>query len=450
MTDSSTQQLVAFLAAHPDIELFEVILPDINGRLRGKWLPRANIEKAFAGGLKLPLSTLGFDVWGRDPEAWVYSSGDADGICVADPRSLALVPWLQRPTGQVLLSLNKLSGEACAYDPRAILARLMARCAELGLTPTLATEMEFYLFQAECDAAGIPLHTQTNARGLPATGGQTYGIDAMQEMSAFMHGIRDACRVQNLPIDTLITEAAPSQYEINLYHQADALLAADQGLMLQRAIKGVAAQHAMRASFMAKPFTDLAGNGMHVHCSMVTNDGNNAFDNGSDTGNELLGHVIAGALASMQDSMLLLAPHLNSFRRFVVGNHAPMAPTWGYENRTVAVRVPADKHNAMRIEHRVAGADASPHLVIAAVVAGMLYGIENKLVPPRPVVGDAYQQYPPSLPTNWQDAVDRFAQSEFIRDYLSEEFQRVYTVTKQQEIDEFDKHVTPLEYEVYL
>ncbi len=450
MSDSDAQQLAAFLAAHPDIELFEVILPDINGRLRGKWLPRANIERAFAGGLKLPLSTLAFDVWGRDPEAWVYSSGDADGICVADSRSLALVPWLQRPTGQVLLSLNNISGAPCAYDPRAILKRLMARSAELGLTPVLATEMEFYLFQAECDAAGIPLHTQTNSRGLPATGGQTYGIDAMQEMSAFMHGIRDACMVQNLPIDTLITESAPSQYEINLYHQSDALLAADQGLMLQRAIKGVAAQHGMRASFMAKPFTDLAGNGMHVHCSMVTEDGSNAFDNGTDAGNELLGHAIAGALASMQDSMLLLAPHLNSFRRFVHGTHAPMTPTWGYENRTVAVRVPADTHNAMRIEHRVAGADASPHLAIAAIVAGMLYGIENKLLPPEPVVGDAYQQYPPSLPNNWQDAVDRFVQSEFIHDYLGAEFQRVYASTKQQEIDEFDKHVTPLEYEVYL
>lgn len=444
------QQLAAFLEAHPDIELFEVILPDINGRLRGKWLPRSNIQKAFKGGLKLPLSTLAFDVWGRDPEAWVYDSGDADGICEADPRLLAPVPWLARPTGQVLLSLNNVSGEPCAYDPRTILRRLMARCAKLGLRPTLATEMEFYLFQAECDASGIPLHTQTNSKGLPATGGQTYGIDAMQDMSAFMHGIRDACMVQNLPIDTLITEAAPSQYEINLYHQSDALLAADQGLMLQRAIKGVAAQHGMRASFMAKPFTDLAGNGMHVHCSMADKDGNNAFDNGTDAGNELLGHAIAGALATMQDSMLLLAPHLNSFRRFLRGNHAPMAPTWGYENRTVAVRVPADSHKAMRIEHRVAGADASPHLVIAAIVAGMLYGIENKLAPPEPVVGDAYEQHPPSLPNNWPDALERFAQSEFVRDYLGEEFRRVYALTKQQEIDEFDKHVTPLEYEAYL
>lgn len=450
MSNDDLEKLQRFLDAHPDIEVFEVILPDINGGLRGKWLPRAKIEKAFSGGLKLPLTTLGFDVWGRDVESWVFESGDADGICEADVRTLAPVPWLERPTGQVLLSLRQVSGAPCAYDPRSIVKGLMARLKKHGLTAVLASEMEFHLFQAGNDQLGRPLHTQTNASGGEATGGQTYGIEEMQEMSDLMHGVSDACAAQNLPIDTLITEAAPSQYEINLYHQPDALLAADQGLLLQRAIKGVAKKLDMRATFMAKPFGDMAGNGMHVHCSLIDDEGNNAFNNSTDEGSDLLRQAIAGCLATMADSMLLFAPHLNSYRRFQRGSHAPMAPTWGYENRTVSVRVPADTHQAMRIEHRVAGADANPYLVIAAILAGMLYGIENSLEAPEPVEGDAYSQFPPSLPRYWPDALDAFVKSDFIKEYFSAEFQRVFSEAKLQEMDEFDRQVTPLEYEAYL
>ena len=450
MANDDLKRLQQFLDAHPDIEIFEAILPDINGKLRGKWLPRDKVEKAVTGGLKLPLTTLGFDVWGRDVESWVYDDGDADGICQADLGTLAPVPWLSRATGQLLMSLNEVDGSSCDYDCRSLLKQLMARFKKLGLTPVVASEMEFYLFQDGLDTQGRPRHSQVKGDGQVATGGQTYGIDLMQDMSELMHGIKDACTAQNLPIDTLIAEAAPSQYEINLFHQPDALLAADQGLLLQRTIKGVARQQGMRASFMAKPFGDLAGNGMHVHCSLIDEQGNNAFDNGTDQGSELLQQAIAGCLATMEDAMLLFAPHLNSYRRFQRGSHAPMTPTWGYENRTVSVRVPADSHKAMRIEHRVAGADANPYLVIAAILAGMLYGIENKLQAPPPVEGDAYSQFEPNLPSHWPEAIQRFKQSEFIRNYFSADFQKVFSEAKLQEMDEFDRHVTALEYEAYL
>ena len=443
--DGSPASLAEFLGDHPDIEVFEAILPDINGRLRGKWVARSSIEKAFSGGLKLPLSTLAFDVWGRDPQAWVFDSGDADGICRPDLKTLSRTPWLDRPTAQLLLSLDNTSGEPCNYDPRNILRGIVGRFqSEFGLTPVLASELEFYLFQKDPDADGRPVHTQTGI------GGQTYGIEAMQDVSEMMHAIRDACAVQRLPIDTLISEAAPSQFEINLFHQPDALLAADQGLLLQRAIKGVAAAYGKRASFMAKPFADLAGNGMHVHCSMIDKDNNNAFDDGTDKGSALLRHAIAGCLATLHESFLLLAPNLNSYRRFQRENHAPMSPTWGYENRTVAVRVPAGSSKAQRIEHRVAGADANPHLVISVILAGMLYGIENKLEAPPPVVGDAYKQFAPTFPSSWPEALRCFSESPFIRDYLGEDFQTMYAGTKQQEIEEFDRQVTPLEYESYL
>ena len=449
MSDNK-QILQAFLDQHPDIEIFEIMLPDVCGGLRGKWLPRGKIHKAMAGELKLPLSSLAFDVWGRDAEILVFETGDGDGFCQPDIRTLAIVPWFDRPTAQVVISMREVNGEPCAYDTRHILQSLMDRFAALGLTPVVATEMEFHLFHNERDSLGQPLHTQTDCVGGRLAGGQTYGINAMEEMSELMHGIREACIAQNLPIDTLIKESGPSQYEINLLHSPDALVAADQAMLLQRVIRALARKHGLLATFMAKPFGQLAGNGMHVHCSVLDSAGNNAFDSGTGKGSELLREAVAGCLAGMADSMLLFAPNLNSYRRFQRGSYAPVTPCWGYENRTVSVRIPADAPHATRIEHRVAGADANPYLAISAILAGMLHGIENKLQAPPPLEGNAYELLEPSLPRYWPDALARFENSDFISRNFGKTFQHVYSVLKHQEMADFDCQVTPLEYDACL
>jgi len=449
MADNWSKPLTQFLSDNPDIEFFEMMLVDINGQLRGKWLPRENIEKLFKGDLKMPMSSLGFDIWGRDVGAWVLDDGDADGYCYGDISSLSAVPWLERATGQALFSMKDYSGNDSGYDPRLLLSALQKRLAKFNLIPVVATEMEFHLFQKSNDSKGRPKHSQVKITG-ESVGGNTHSIELMRENSELMYGIIDACKTQNLPIDTLVKEAAPSQYEINLLHQADALLAADQSILLKRAIKGVAENLDLRASFMAKPFGDLDGNGMHIHCSLIDQKGDNAFNNGSDQGNQLLQQAVAGCLASMPDCMLLFAPHLNSYRRFQSGSHAPTSPNWGYENRTVSLRIPKDEHHAMRLEHRVSGADCNPHLAIAALVAGMLYGIENKLKAPTPIEGDAYAQCEASLPRTWSDALKAFENSDFIKSYFGEAFQRVYAEAKKQEMDEFDRHVTQMEYGAYL
>ncbi|MEP5569101.1 MAG: glutamine synthetase family protein [Halioglobus sp.] len=446
----NNDQLQSFLDQYPDIEIFEVMLMDLCGGLRGKWVTRDKIGKVMAGGLKMPLSTLAFDVWGRDAEEWVFDSGDGDGWCVPDQRTLVPAPWLKRPTGQVMMSMTNIDRSACSYDPRYMLQGLMDRLAALGLTPVMASEMEFHLLYPDEDGIGRPLHTQQDRVGGALGSGQTYGIDLMEDEADLMHDIRDACTAQGLPIDTLIKESAPSQYEINLYHTNDAVVAADQAVMLQRVIRGVAKKHGLIATFMAKPFGDIAGNGMHVHCSLIDNDGNNVFDDGSAAGTPLLRQAIAGCLDMMADSMLLFAPNLNSYRRFRRGTHAPMAPTWGYENRTVSVRVPGDAPVATRIEHRVAGADANPYLVMSGILAGILHGIENTLAAPEPLEGNAYEQVPPSLPRYWPNALHCFEQSEPIAAYLGSEFQKVFVILKQQEMDTFDSQVTPLEYDACL
>mgnify|MGYP000099866656 FL=1 len=200
---------------------------------------------------------------------------------------------------------------------------------------------------------------------------------------------------------------------------------------------------------MAKPFADQVGNGMHIHFSLIDTDGNNVFNNGTDSGSELLNQAVAGSLATMADSMAIFAPNINSFRRMVPGCYAPLAPNWGYENRTTAIRIPGGDQRAIRIEHRVAGADANIYLTVATMLAGALYGIENKLVAPAAVEGDA-GEVEPELPHFWNDAIKAFEQSDFIRDALGSEMQRNYAQSKRMEKQEFDSRVTLMEYDAYL
>lgn len=448
--NNTEQDPHAFFNAHPDIELLEVVLPDLAGGLRGKWVTRDKIDALFAGEFKLPLNSVVFDSWGRDVDEWVFQSGDGDGRCVAQVASLAPVPWAPRPMAQVLVSLDCDDGSINPLDPRRVLASMEARFHARGLQPVVASELEFFFLHTDRDSLGRPRHTQEDRIGGALGTGQTYGLEAMADVEAFMYAMHDCCALQSLPVDTLIKESAPSQYEINLYHQADALLAADQTLLLKRAIRGVARSVDRLATFMAKPFGDLAGSGMHMHCSLRDESGKNVFDDGTEFGSPLLRHAIAGCMATLPDVMLLLAPHLNSYRRFQQGMHVPMAPCWGYENRTVALRVPAGEYQARRLEHRVAGADCQPHLAMAAVLAGMLYGIENELEPPPPIEGNAWEELEPSLPNQWNDAVETFRHSAFIAEYFGSELQEVFALLKQQELDEFARHVTPLEYDTSL
>ena len=447
---ANNQTLEQFLHENPDIEIFEVILHDLNGTHRGKWLPREQISKVFEGGYKMPQNTCSLDAWGRDLDELVQESGDADGICTAHPETLARVPWADKPTAQVIVSMGSFGGdEPYGGDPRMVLQSVLDRYAKLGLRPVVASEMEFHLFELDRDKFGQPQHSQRALNGSPALGGQTYGMDIMRETAPLMDAITEAAKLQNLPVDTLITEFGPSQFEINLNHQDCAMRACDQGSMLKRAIRNVARSHNKVASFMAKPFAEQVGNGMHIHFSLVDADGQNVFDNGTDAGSELLGHAVAGCLATMADSMAIFAPNINSYRRMVPGCYAPLAPNWGYENRTTAIRIPGGDNRAIRIEHRVAGADANVYLTVAAMLAGALYGIENKMAAPQAVVGDA-GDVKAELPHFWQDALEAFEQSDFIGEYLGTELQKTFVLSKRKEKQEFDSRVTLLEYDAYL
>tara|TARA_B100001939_G_scaffold317850_3_gene304805 strand:+ start:2650 stop:4041 length:1392 start_codon:yes stop_codon:yes gene_type:complete len=452
----TSQDAETFLETHKDLEVIEVLQPDMNGILRGKWITPAGLAKLCAGQVKLPQTTLALDVWGNDIDKLVFDKGDPDGYCHPVAGSLVRVPWSQTPAAQVLTTMHDARGAVLPYDPQGVLQRQLERLAALGLTPVVAAELEFYLLDRTPGSSAVP----PSAHAGPQTpsgliGAQTYGIDVLSHYTDVLNDMRIACEGQGLPVDTIVKEASPGQFEINLHHQPDVRRAADQAIMMKRAIKTMARRHDLLASFMAKPFMELSGNGFHVHISLLDQDGRNIFDNGGEDGSPALRHAVAGLAASMADFMAVFAPNINSYRRFQPGAHAPITPDWGYDNRTTALRIPSGAPASRRIEHRLAGADANPYLVLAAILAGVHHGLSRKLKAAPPVDGNAYATKDHdgsamTLPDTWVRAFERFGGSSLVRDYFGEDFVTWYLLTKEQELARLGRTVTSLEYDSYL
>jgi glutamine synthetase len=442
------QQLEAFLQKNPDIETFEVLITDLNGLLRGKWLPRESIKKVFSGDFKMPLSTVVADIWGRDVPVICDATGDGDGLCTPILSSLKRLNWLKRPTAQLFLQLNDQEGP-CGFDPRVVLKNVASSFQTLNLRPVSAPELEFFLVLEKRQDDGTPIIPNSRFNGHSKIGGQVFSTDIMQEYAEVMHGIRESSKEMQLPLDTLVKELAPGQFELNLHHIEDPVIAADNAQMLKRVIKGVAQQHGFIASFMAKPFAQYAGNGLHTHISVLDENGRNIFNDDTPSGSQLMRFAIGGLAQTMNDTFLLFAPHLNSYRRLKANSHAPVTPTWGYENREAAMRIPNGCNKARRIEYRVGGADANPYLTQAAILAGILHGLENEIEPSAPLTVDSPKQQP-TLPRYWSDALRSFEQSSYIPKALGADFHHAYSAMKQCEQREFESDISRLEYDTYL
>jgi len=264
--------------------------------------------------------------------------------------------------------------------------------------------------------------------------GEILSLRALDQFDNFFTDLYDACEEMDIPADTSISEAGLGQFEINLMHCDDALRAADDAWLFKMLVKGMARKHGFAASFMAKPYADYAGSGLHMHFSVLDENGKNVFDDGSEKGTDTLRHAVAGCLSAMPGSALIFAPHANSFDRMVPGSHAPTGICWAYENRTSAIRIPSGNPAARRIEHRVAGGDVNPYLVVAAILGAALNGIEDAKEPPAPITGNAYAHELPQIPANWQDAIDAFGDCPHVARIFPAELIRNFVLTKKQEL----------------
>ena len=442
----------AFLAANPDIQFFELIFTNMSGVPRGKRLRRSEILAVYEQGRFLPGSILVCDITGRDCEATglVWADGDADRVAWPAPGTLVPAPFLGDDTAQVITSLYELDGAPNDLDPRHVLARVLARFAAEGLTPVVACELEYYLVDGRRTADGrVELAAVGPSGERPGLHG-VYGLRELEDVGGYLRALWETADRQGVPLEGAISEYAPGQLELTLRHGPDALRAADEAVMYKRLAKGLAAQRGWEAAFMAKPFAERSGSGLHLHVSVNDAEGRNIFAADDPAGAPPLRHAVGGLMAGLADGMAIFAPNANSYRRFRANSYAPVAPTWGVNNRTVSLRVPAGPPAGRHIEHRVAGADANPYLALAALLAGVHHGLTHKLDPGPPVVGDGYAHAAKSgrrLPANWFAATAAFAGSEVLREYLGARFVEMFTIVKRTEQDRFFAEVSPLDYD---
>ena len=442
-----------FLDENPELEKIEFIYVDFNGIPRGKNASPKTLIKASEGGLKMPISSYVLDVWGDNPKGTgLVMSGDGDAICRIVESSLAITPWSSRNTAQCIVSMEDGNGDAIYADPRNVLNSILNRFKNLGLRPVIAPEMEFYLIDKQLQKNGhpqMPLIPGTNRRYEEV---QLLNLSEMDDFEEFFELVEKSSISLGIPAETAIKECAPGQFEINLLHHDDALLMADQAFLMKRLIKNCARKFNLNATFMAKPFSEEAGNGMHAHLSIIDKDGKNIFKvNKNKQPQGVFASAIAGLLKNAPDFLSFYAPHSNSYRRLVHNaDHAPTTLSWGNENRTALVRLPEASNNATRLEFRLPSADSNPYLVFASILASVLNGIENEFNLEKETIGNAHAQHEPELGITWREAVHKTSVSSVVKEFFGDRFQQSYQCVKESEIKRFETTITDFEYNSYL
>ncbi|MEL6689715.1 MAG: glutamine synthetase family protein [Pseudomonadota bacterium] len=372
---------------------------DLNGLLRGKRVPAEKLGKP----IRMPFSALNVDIFGFDIDdsPLVFATGDADGTLLPSERDPVPLPWLEQSPLMQLSQMFLEDGTPFAGDPRHALARVLEAFGAKGWTPVCAVELEFYLVELD-GALAAPVNPTTGRR---LVNPQVLGLRQLDGFEAFFNAVEEGAAAMGIEASTITSESGLGQFEITL-DPAPAMKAADDALLMKELIKGMARNFGMSATFLAKPFAEDAGNGLHMHASVLDAAGKNIFDDGTDQGTPALRHAIAGALRAMPLCSAFFAPHVSSYARFVENAHAPTTTSWGYDNRTVALRVPSGPGKARRLEHRVAGGDVNPYLLFAAVLGAGLTGIEDALEPPTATEGNAYGASAPVMATSLAEATE--------------------------------------------
>jgi len=440
-----------YLKSYPLTEYIDVLLTDLNGNTRGKRIDVEGLSKLNKG-CYFPSSIFAMDILGNVVETSGLGQilGEPDNLCV--PVSGTLVPSASDPQhiGQILLTMLNEDGTPFNVEPRNVLNRVWQSLRQHGLTPVVAVELEFYLLDPQPDEFGNlqpPFMPGTQQR---MTQPQVYSVDNLQHFSALLQEIDALAQMQGISTNGMVSEASPGQFEINLLHTDDVLKVADQALALKRLIHTVAEKHHMLATFMAKPYIEHAGSGLHAHISLLNSAGRNILSDSHDSHHRdsaLLKQILAGMIDLMPASMALLAPNINSYRRFQPGIYVPTQATWGHNNRSVALRIPSSDIDNHRVEYRVAGADANPYLLLAVVLAGILHGLEHRLPLPEPVISDGRGKQGAPLPTRQSDALQQLAQQPLLKEWLGEQFFNVYLACKTDELQRFERLITKTEIE---
>jgi glutamine synthetase len=413
-------------------------IPDVNGSIRGKALRPAAFDSAVRHGTVMTDLILGLDPVDTpitDFDRFGIRTGAADLVVHPDPETLHELTW--RPGWRVCLATPSWpDGTPCDFAPREVFRQALGEMGELGFEAMAALEYEIRLWDGD---------------GQPMSSGISYSLTEIGRYGEFVSRLIPALEGLGVDLSAVHTEAGPGLLELNLEPRRG-LRAADDAALVKFAVKELAASMGMRASFLAKTAPGEEGSSGHIHFSCW--DGQtNAFA-GPDMADPVppaFGAAIAGVLEHLPAASLLLNPNVNSYKRLVPGWFAPINATWGYENRSCAVRaIRSDRPDLWRFECRRPGADANPYLALAAVTASAADGMKNKTEPPPPIKGDAYALADlPELPGSLESAIRAFEGDRALRSALGEGFSAYYTTSRAWELKAWRETVTDWERERY-
>ncbi len=434
-------ELQAFFDQH-GVRDVECIFPDISGYPRGKLMP----ARSFASGAELriaqaiPMQCVTGD-YSYDP---IFPDSDPDVRLVPDYSTLKLSPWSSVPRAFAIHDCDELDGQPCVFAARSLLKAVVARYTAQGLTPVVAPEIEFYLTAPNADPS-LPFTAPTARGGRGEVGQSAFSLNMLNELAPFWDQFRAALLSLGIHADTWIHEVGMTQYEINLVH-GDPVAVADQAFLFKYAAKEIAIQHGLNAVFMAKPISGAQGSSMHLHQSVVDAAGRNIFSDASGAETAAFAHFIGGLQSYIPDVMLIFAPFVNSYRRYVSGSQAPVNLQWGYDNRTTGLRIPHSGPAARRVENRIAGADANPYLAIAASLAAGLAGMDEKLTPTPVLATNANSTaFGHTLPRSFLPAHAQMAGSQKARRLLGDAFVTGFCAAKTVEYDSYLHEVSAWE-----
>jgi glutamine synthetase len=435
--------------AERNIEDIECIVPDQAGVARGKMMP---VQKFLAGPtMTMPGSILTQTIAGDypfDDESYQNDPADKDIYLAPDFSTLSVVPWEEDPTAQLLHDAYHADGRPVEIAPRQVLRRVIELYASHGWQPVVAPEIEFYLVKPNTDP-DYPLEPPKGRSGRPESARQSYSIAAVNEFDDLFDDIYHFSDAQGLEIDTLIHEEGAAQMEINLRH-GDPLVLADQVFLFKRTIREAALRHEMYATFMAKPMEREPGSAMHIHQSVNdTKTGKNIFSDRTGEPTPEFFAFIGGSQKYLPAVTCILAPYVNSYRRLVRSSSAPVNTMWGYDNRTVGLRVPNSSPASRRVENRIPSSDANPYLAIAASLACGYLGMIEGLMVSDPVEGGANDEEI-ALPRGLLEAVARFEECEELVEIFGRRFVGTYRAIKQAEFETFMQVISPWEREYLL
>lgn len=418
---------------------------DNDGILRGKFIDRDKFLAALDKGIGVCDVVLGWD--SNDQQ---YDNVAFTGWHTAFPDAqVRILPGTCRALpleGDMLLFLGEFAGDAEGVCPRATLRRVLRRAADLGFTASAAAEFEFFVFSETPDSV-----REKGYRGLKNLTPGYFGY-SMLRSSAHSELYRDLLRLateMRMPIEGLHTETGPGVIEAAL-HYTEALEAADRAALFKTFTKVFAQRRGLMATFMAKWSQHLPGQSGHLHVSLARADGSSAFHDETkpDQMSDAMRWFVGGQQALMPELLAMVAPTINSYSRLVPGFWAPTAATWGIENRTCALRVIKGGAKSQRVEYRIAAADLNPYLAIAVAIGSGLWGIEHRMEPDQPIVGNAYDRKLPTkrqLPRSLGEAAERLARSQAARDLFGAPFVAHFAASREWEERQFRRAVTDWE-----